>query len=165
MARKKQKSAKPTAPAKVQAKPAAKQKEKVSQAEIDTLARRTLNLWRDQMMKLAQSPQALREMTKVMEPSYKLFTQSLDMWLMMFDHAGKGMYAPQWAAPFTGAGTGKSSNSAAGGKAKNEPKTQSASAPRRAKSSGSKSGSGKSASGAKAASAVSRSGEIGRAHV
>lgn len=60
-----------------------------SRSDVDQLAKRTLNLWREQMMHLAQSPKALQEMSKVAEPSVKLFTQALDMWLMLLDEAGR----------------------------------------------------------------------------
>lgn len=66
-------------------------------AEIDQLATRTLALWREQMTALAQSPRAMQDMTKLMEPVFSLFTRGFDMWLMMLDQFAKTVPAGTWA--------------------------------------------------------------------
>jgi hypothetical protein len=126
---------------------ARKPKGKVEQSDVDFLARRTLDLWRDQMMAIAQSPKAVREYSKVMEPVLNLFTQSLDMWLMMFEQFGKGMPEQSWASAFTAG--------------KNERRTETKTAPTDAKApaKGKKPRRKKTASRAKAAAAVSRRGD------
>ena len=132
---------------------------KVSAAEVDHLAQRTLNLWRDQMMTLAQSPKAMRDLSKVVEPVLNLFTQTLDMWLMMAEQAGKGMTQPwtteAWAAnPFMAPAKASSKSATA----KNETQASSTTASTAARQGKAKAKPKKASSGAKAAAAVSGSG-------
>ncbi len=66
------------------------------------LAGRTLDMWREQMMALAESPRAVQELSKTMQPLIGIFTQALDMWLMMAEKAGAGIQANAWTDHFTG---------------------------------------------------------------
>lgn len=81
-------------------------------AEIDQLATRTLALWREQMTALAQSPRAMQDMTKLMEPVFSLFTRGFDMWLMMLDQFAKTVPAGTWADGFASPGTPAASGAA-----------------------------------------------------
>ena len=71
----------------------------------DSLARQTLDLWRDQLAHFLNNPDALKDMNKVMEPAAKmmssqmspqitqmftpLFSGGMDLWLMMLEQLGK----------------------------------------------------------------------------
>jgi hypothetical protein len=79
------------------------------------LAQRTLDLWRDQLTTLARSPAALQEMNRTMQPAYALFTQGMDMWLMMTDPwtQGMAMGMPQATRNETKSQSGKQGRSTA----------------------------------------------------
>jgi hypothetical protein len=42
-------------------------------------------MWREQMQLLAGSPKAMQEYAKLLGPSFSFLTQSLDMWLSLFE--------------------------------------------------------------------------------
>jgi hypothetical protein len=60
------------------------------------MAQRTLGLWREQLSAVSRSPAAMQQMGKMMQPVFSLFTQGMDMWLMMADPFNQG------AAAYTG---------------------------------------------------------------
>ncbi len=67
----------------------------------DSLARQTLDLWREQLSHFLNNPDAMKDMSKVMEPAAKLmspqisqmftplFSGGMDIWLMMLEQLGK----------------------------------------------------------------------------
>ncbi len=67
----------------------------------DSLARQTLDLWREQLSHFLNNPDSLKDMNKVMEPAAKmmhpqisqmftpLFSNGMDLWLMMLEQLGK----------------------------------------------------------------------------
>jgi hypothetical protein len=67
----------------------------------DNLARQTLDLWREQLAHFLNNPDAMKDMNKVMEPAAKfmspqisqiftpLFSNGMDLWLMMLEQLGK----------------------------------------------------------------------------
>jgi hypothetical protein len=59
----------------------------------EDMAQRTLGLWREQLSAVSRSPTAMHEMGKMMQPVFSLFTQGMDMWLMMADPFSRGASA------------------------------------------------------------------------
>lgn len=67
----------------------------------DSLARQTLDLWREQLSHFLNNPDAMGDINKVMEPAAKmmspqisqmftpLFSGGMDIWLMMLEQLGK----------------------------------------------------------------------------
>lgn len=92
MARKKTPHAKTSSEAKRKPAP-----EKAASA-YSQMAQRSLDLWREQLNAIGRSPAAMQEMSKMMQPVFSLFTQGMDMWLMMTDP-----FSRAGASPFGGA--------------------------------------------------------------
>ncbi len=84
MSRKSPSKSKPAASSKKKS-PKARSAKAPGNSVYRDLARRTHELWREQLGVLVASPAALREMSKAMQPAFALFTQGLDLWLMVAD--------------------------------------------------------------------------------
>jgi len=96
-AKRKRVSAAPQASKTTSSKPAAQAvpavAKKINASVYEQMAQRTLGLWREQLATVSRSPVAMHEMGKMMSPVFSMFTQGMDMWLMMADPFSKGASA------------------------------------------------------------------------
>ncbi|MBI3420145.1 MAG: hypothetical protein HY053_08440 [Proteobacteria bacterium] len=96
MSRKKASRAKTVAASK--RKPSVETRAKPVASVYEQLARRSLDLWREQLTALSRSPAAMQEMNRNMQPVFSFFTQGMDMWLMMADPWSQAASATNAAA-------------------------------------------------------------------
>lgn len=63
----------------------------------EQMSARAMDAWREQLTAMLSSPKAWQDMGKTLEPLSQLFTQGMDLWLMMFEQtsrmAGAGGFA------------------------------------------------------------------------